>query len=493
MDLNPVQAMRKVQELSLELQFRRMTVDRQLNYFKGLTGTLPYASDKFGQYFSKRFKGFSDNWCMPVAQAPAERMNLNGIRLWGAAGRGVDKDLQRVWELNDCERGSSEAFLVFGATGRAFAMVSPNLADAQTPLITWEHPSQTIVDHDPMTRQRRFALVVWADDKVDYATLYTATQIWKFRRATGIERYQRYSPDGVNSRVDVLGGWAQRTVPGEDWPAVNPLGSVPIVELRNQTLLDEWPISDISGVMSMQDSINLVWAYLLNALDYASLPQRVVTGADVPQIPVLDKNGQEIGTRPVDLDQLVNEKILWVPDQDAKIAEWSVAQLDAFGNVIERAVEHIAAQTRTPPHYLVAKMVNTAAESLVIAEAGLVSKVKERIRYVTPAMRELYKLIAIAQGAGMDRLQAIGAGTCVWQDVQYRSEAQMADAMLKMKQVGFPFEYIAERYGLDPEEVERVMALRKKELAMDPLAAAQAAIEAANIPAGTPAAPTPGF
>ncbi len=473
----------------MELQFRRMTIDRQLNYFKGLTGTLPYASDKFGQYFSKRFKGFSDNWCMPVAQAPAERMNLNGIRLWGQE-RGADKELQRVWEVNDCQRGSSEAFLVFGVTGRAFAMVSPNVEDPQTPLITWEHPSQTIVDHDPMTRRRRCALVVWADDKIDYATLYTPTEIWKFQRETGIERYQRFSPDGINSRVDVLGGWAPRNVSGEPFPAVNPLGSVPVVEMRNQTLLDEWPISDISGVMAMQDSINLVWAYLLNALDYASLPQRVVTGADMPMIPVLDKDGQEVGQRPIDLDQLVNEKILWIPDTDAKIAEWSAAQLDAFSNVIEKAVEHIAAQTRTPPHYLVAKMVNTAAESLVIAEAGLVSKVKERIRYVTPAMRHLYSLVAIAQGASQERLNAISAGTCLWDDVQYRSESQMADAMLKMKQVGFPFEYIAERYGLDPEEVSRIMDLRQKEMAADPLAAAQAAMEAANPQPGTP---SPGF
>jgi glutathione S-transferase len=334
------------------------------------------------------------------------------------------------------------------------------------------------VDTDPQTGERRSALVVWVDDKMDYATLYTPEWIYKFQRETGEERFLNYDRDGRYYDRAVLGGWSPRMVNGElAQPEVNPLGVVPVVELRNQTLLDDSPISDIQGVMAMQDSINLVWAYLLNALDSASLPQRVVTGADVPQVPILDSNGQQIGTRPVELDKLHGEAILWLPDDAAKIAEWSVAQLDAFGSVIERGVEHIAAQTRTPPHYLVAKMVNTAAESLTIAEAGLVSKTRERIRYVNPAIREVNRLVALCQGADERRIGAIASGQNLWGDVQYRSEAQMADAMLKMKQVGFPFEYIAERYGLQPDDIQRVLEMRKAELASDPLAAAQAAMQ----------------
>jgi hypothetical protein len=468
-------AIKVTQSLSNELIYRRPAIDARLNYFRGTTGTLKYASEKFGEYFSRRFSGFSDNWCMPVAQAAAERMNYTGFRLWGE-NKGFDLELARVWEANDGDRGSSEAFLVFGAASRAYALVSPG--DGVTPRITWEHPSQTIVDTDPQTGERRSALVVWVDDKMDYATLYTPEWIYKFQRETGEERFLNYDRDGRYYDRAVLGGWSPRMVNGElAQPEVNPLGVVPVVELRNQTLLDDSPISDIQGVMAMQDSINLVWAYLLNALDSASLPQRVVTGADVPQVPILDSNGQQIGTRPVELDKLHGEAILWLPDDAAKIAEWSVAQLDAFGSVIERGVEHIAAQTRTPPHYLVAKMVNTAAESLTIAEAGLVSKTRERIRYVNPAIREVNRLVALCQGADERRIGAIASGQNLWGDVQYRSEAQMADAMLKMKQVGFPFEYIAERYGLQPDDIQRVLEMRKAELASDPLAAAQAAMQ----------------
>jgi hypothetical protein len=86
----------------------------------------------------------------------------------------------------------------------------------------------------------------------------------------------------------------------------------------------------------------------------------------------------------------------------------------------------------------------------------------------------------LCQGADQKRLTAISSGQALWADVQYRSEAQMADAMLKMKQVGFPFEYIAERYGLGPDEVKRVMAMRQAELAADPLAAAVESMQAAR-------------
>jgi hypothetical protein len=57
----------------------------------------------------------------------------------------------------------------------------------------------------------------------------------------------------------------------------------------------------------------------------------------------------------------------------------------------------------------------------------------------------------------------------LWADAESRSHAQMADALLKLKQLGFPFEWLALRYGLTPTEVADVMALRAAELEADPV------------------------
>lgn len=458
MPLTPEQATRVVQRLSDELTRRRPTVEERLRYYKGETGRLRFATDEFAQYHADRFAGFSDNWCKPVVDAAAERMQVLGIRL--GEDRRADRELLRVWDANDCDRGSSEAFAVFMAAGWAYALVHPAPTSDDIPGITWEHPSQAIVDRDPVTGEIRYGLVSWIDDEFDFATLYTNDEVWKFQRSRSDREWNRTLPAPG-------GGWVRREVEGETWPITNPIGLVPMVELRNQTLLDDLPLSDIAGVMRMQDAINLVWAYLLNALDYASLPGRVVMGADAPTVPVLDENGQQIGERPLELDTLVKERILWIPAQGASIGEWTAANLQAFGEVIRQAVEHIASQTRTPPHYLMARLINTAAEALTVGESGLVSRTGERITYARAPLRRLHRLVALALG-DEGKAEQCRTGTILWRDIQYRSEAQLVDALVKRRQAGYPLQWIAERDLQDPDEVDRMMAMVEAEQS-DPL------------------------
>lgn len=460
MPISAENAARVTSDLALRLEGREREITDPLDYYRGKSGRLKFASGEFAQFFEQRFKGFSDNWCGPVVQSCAERMKPRGVRLDDST-RSADAELQRVWQANEAERGFSEAAVVMLAAARSHVLVWGDPDDEETPHITWEHPEQTIVTYDPGTRARRYGLKVWsdADEGKDYATLYTAEQVWKWQRNRAYNRLDL--PESVDLST---GGWVPRENTGDNtWPLRNPMGVVPLVEMRNQTLLDDKPISDLTGVMAMQDAVNLVWAYLMNALDYASMPQRIMLGAEMPKVPILDTEGQPTGQyRFIDLNELIKERILWVPGDGVQATEWTAANLDAYGSVIEKGVEHIAAQTRTPPHYLVAKMVNTAAESLNIAEAGLVSKTQERITYVTPTMRELYRLVALAQG-DEGKAEAVRSGTILWGDVQYRSEAQRADALSKKRQMGYPLEYILELDGVDPVDIPRIVAMAEKE------------------------------
>lgn len=451
-------------ELAQDLSYREKLVKQRLDYYQG-AHKLAYASPEFSSYFGSQFEGFSDNWCAPVVESPAERMNLLGIRLGDE--RSVDKELATAWRAAGGERGSSEAFVVMLAASRAFATVWGDEDD--NPTIDWERPDQAIIRYDPDRRKRTHALKLWRDEKKEYATVYTPESVWKFERDSFVDGRTQA---GVILPVSAasIGGWKPRQPSTDDtWPIPNPMGVVPMVELRNQTLLDDNPMSDIDGVSAMQDAINLVWAYLMNALDYASLPQRIVTGADMPTLPVLNKEGQVIGRKPVELDQLVRDRILWVPSPNAKTSEWTAANLAVFSDVIERAIEHIAAQTRTPPHYLIGKIQNVAAEALTAAETGLVSKTNERVTYVTPELRELQGLVALAMGDEAKAL-ACRSGVLHWSDIQFRALSQKVDALVKARQMGFPFEWIAEQYGLEPSEVERVIRMKEREEAQSPTA-----------------------
>ncbi|MFF4417082.1 phage portal protein [Streptosporangium sp. NPDC001559] len=455
--------------LADELRRREPETTRRLDYYKG-KHKLCYASPEFRDYFADRFKGFSDNWTAPVAAAPAERMNVLGIRL-DPDERNADKELSEAWKVADCERGSSEAFVVTLAAARSYCLVWGTEDDE--PRVTWERPDQAIVGYDSDTGQAKAALKLWADDTREYATLYEKFFVWKFSRP----RYARtgYSVSGLivpagSDTVRSAGpeGWVPRQGDNDDtWPLPNPLQRVPMVELRNQTLLDDDPLSDIAGVMAMQDAINLIWAYLMNALDFASLPQRVVMGAEVPKVPILDTNGQKVGERPIELDTLINERILWLTG-DAKIGSWPAADLAAYSDVIERAIEHIAAQTRTPPHYLIGKVANLAAEALTAAETGLVSKTGERIVYVNSGIREIHSLMALAMNQE-EKARACRRGTVMWADTQFRALGQKVDALQKLKAMGFPLRWLAEQYGLEPPEVDRVMAMALEQAEMDPM------------------------
>lgn len=463
------EALSLVQKLSAALGKRRPDVTKWLAAYQG-SHKLQFASPEFAAYFEERFAGFSDNWCAPVIQAPTERMNHLGIRLDAddsaeAVPRTADKDLMRVWRANDADRGSSEAWVVGLAAGRSFALVWGNPGDEATPRITWERPDNAIVAYDADTGARVAGLKLWADDGWDNTTLYLPDAVWKFRR-----RSQSNSTLLVPTGT-YLGGWERRQPAGDDtWPLRNPLGEVPLVEFRNQTLLDDKPISDIAGVAAMQAAVNLTWAYLLNALDYASLPQRIVLGAEMPKIPVLDANGQKVGERPYDLNLLPIERALWIPGENAKVAEWRAASLDGYSTTIEKAVEHIAAQTRTPPHYLIGKVANLSAEALTAAETGLVSKAGERITYFTPSVRDVHRLVALAQG-DEGKAAACATGVVLWKDIQHRSLAQKVDALAKLRTIGFPFKWLAEQYGLEPGEVDRVVAMVAAEAALDPVGA----------------------
>jgi hypothetical protein len=457
MDADAHAVVDKLNRLAFELVEREKLVKKRLGYYTG-DHPLKYASPEFASYFGARFKGFNDNWVQPVVNSPVERMNPLGVRL-DSTQRGVDPELERVWRANDGDAGASKTFILSIAAGRSFASVW-NEDNDDTPEVTFERPDQAIVEYGDRG-QRVAGMRLWRDDKLEYTVLDDGDFLWKFQRNADLRDGRLRSGLVVPSMAP--GGWTPREVPGEPWPLPNPLGEVAMVELPNNDLLDrDNPLSDIDGVIAMQDAINLVWAYLMNALDYASLPQRVVTGAEIPKIPVLNDDGQVVGHRPLELDTLIKERILWVPGQNAKIAEWSTASLDVFSAVIERAVEHIAAQTRTPPHYLIGKVANLSAEALTAAETGLVAKTRERTTYLSPGLRSVYRLIALAMGDEA-KAKAVRSGTVVWDDFQYRALGQKVDALTKLHGMGFPFEWIAEQYGLTPLEVERVVRMREAE------------------------------
>ena len=500
MALTAEQALAQTQDLYEQISGRRRLVASTEEYYRGKQ-KLRFASEKWSQYNAARYKDFSDNWCAPVANSPNERLRVDGFRLDDDPSRSDDeKSLWRDWQGNDMEAQSSQGFLSGIITGRSYVMVwgTPD----NEPISTWERADQVTVAYDPEQPSRATAaLKTWHDGSMEFATLYTPDEVWKFERpylerstSTGpmpLRAEQFFSTtSGLVVPATDSTGWRKRQPASDDkWPLGNPMGVVPIVEMPNRPMLGSEPLSDISGTMAMQDAVNLLWAYLFAAADFASMPARVVMGQDPPTVPILDASGQVVGERPVPMDKLVQDRIFWLTGENSKIGQWDAAKLDVFTGVIETGVTHIAAQTRTPPHYLVLGkgMVNVSAEGMKAAETGLVKKVQEMQLFLSPPVRGVFQRYALVRGdkALADRARS---GVVQWKDAESHSEAQLVDALQKLGALGFPFPWIAERLGLSQTEVERVMAMRETERASDPLTEF-VRNGGPPAPAGTPAAP----
>ncbi|MDF2915983.1 MAG: hypothetical protein K0S70_200 [Microbacterium sp.] len=483
MVLSTEQALKKTEALYARLNRRRPEIASLEKYFRG-DQPLSYASDEWRKVHRDRYKNFADNWCGVVGSAPGERTELYGFRL-GEDGDPVSADekaLWRDWEVNDGPAQASQGFLMSTIAKRSAAIVWGTKDDE--PTLTWEHPAQVIVDYDPESpRRRKFGLKSWREDDLEFATLYEADAVWKWQRpvtAGAIEKGRTESGLLIASTADLSGGgWVPRQGDDNTWPISNPLGKVPVVEFQNRPMLAGEPISDIDGTRSMQDAVNMLWAYLFVAADYASMPARVVTGQEPPKLPILDENGQKIGEKPVDIEALTKGRMLWLTGQNAKVAQWDAAKLDVFTDVINVAVRHVAAQTRTPIYLVHGELGNVNGETLTGLDAPLVSKVREAHKFYRTPMREVFSLMAAVRG-NESVADAALTGDAQWKNPEVRSDAQISDAALKDRNIGWSFAGVLEkRYGLSQPEIERQLALIKSEQETDPYLAGQGAKEAA--------------
>lgn len=459
-----------VEQLSTQLSMRQGDVVKWQRYYDG-EQPLRFATEEYRKFFGKQYEGFRDNWCAPVVDTLAEKLTVAGLKVPASADDTdgddtADREWARVWAMNEGQEQSSQAFIEGCISRRSFALCWGNNDDPDTPDITFESPDEVIVGYEPGARRnRKAALKRWTDGQYDYATLYTPTHLWKWQQKISGES-KLWTPDR-NMRAM----WVPRFGVGDDiWPIPNPSGVVPIVELANRPRLRSEPLSEVEGVAAMQDAINALWAYLFTTADFAALPQRVLLGATLPKLPVLDKDGQPTGAfKPMDPDTWMKaaatRRMMAFEGSDAKIGQWDPADLEAFTKVIEFAVGHVAAQSRTPAHYFVTgKIANISGDGLVALGQAHISKARERSVYLGSGIRELAVVQYLMRG---DKARAASArlGRVEWCEFETPSRAQTADYALKLRQAEFSFPYIAGQVITDPVELADEIARHEVEQA----------------------------
>ncbi|GAG49762.1 unnamed protein product, partial [marine sediment metagenome] len=137
---------------------------------------------------------------------------------------------------------------------------------------------------------------------------------------------------------------------------------------------------------------------MMVASEFQAFRQRWATGLEIPTI--FDDDGN-----PLPADEALKktwkhavDRLLWTTDPDTKFGEFSATDLAPFVTAIEMLVQHIASQTRTPPHYFYLSGQFPSGESIKSAETGLVAKVLRKERFYGEAWEEVMRLAFAVQG-----------------------------------------------------------------------------------------------
>jgi hypothetical protein len=410
-------------------------------YYQG-EHRIAFATSKWRETFGALFDELADNWCQLVVDAAVERLRVEGFR-FGPADDAADAQAWQLWQANYLDADSSLAHTEASKTGLAYLLVTPG-DDPETPRITVESPAQTITYNAPDDRRRRVAaLKRWLDDDgTARAMLYTPDVFVPLVRRKDRKTWQQDGPELDNP--------------------VSPL--VPVVPMLNNPTILGHGISDLNVVVPLQDTVNKLLADLLVNSEYVAFPQRFATGLEIPTDP-------ETG-RPLDRERFLSSvSRLWVAeDGDVKFGQLPESDGHGYVQWIEMVIQHIAAETRTPPHYLLGSSGNfPSGESLKATETGLVAKVRRKQVTYGEAWEEAMRLAFAYLG---DPRSSATDAEVIWADPESRSLGELTDSLVKMvTSVGMPLEVAWAIYGASPQEIERWRALK-------------------NLPARAPSAPS---
>lgn len=424
-----------IRALGDRLEQRRPSIDTYDRYYGGKQpAATAFIAPEVRALVGNRLKTLAVNWPRMAVAAVAERLEVVGFRL--ADADTPDPRLWGWWGANTLDEGSDLAHhdaLVHGA-----AYVSVWAGPDGAPSIRAESARQMIIDYAPGSGQRRAALKLWREDGWGRATVYTPDVITRWRSSTKLAETGEAVP---------AAGWTQ--IEAID----NPLGAVPVVELRNGGRLLGEAESELVDVVGITDGLAKLLTDMMTSAEFAAMPRRWATGVELPDT-TADPDGD---TDPEPFSRTPGRTWL-LEDPEARVGQFPEASLDGYVHAVELLTQQLASVTAIPAHYLNSLTGQLpSAESLKAAEASLVAKVRRKQRSFGRSWGEVMRL-AVMVADGRDP----GTITTVWADPETRTFAQQADAAAKLHADGLlPWAAAVARLGYTPDEIDAMRTQRR--------------------------------
>jgi hypothetical protein len=422
-----------------KLDFQAGRAARYQRYYDGEQDVPVILDTDERQAFRRFLDEARANWCELVVNAVAERLQVDGFQFSGADSVAWD-----IWQGSrmdaDAELVQTDALV----TSSGFVLVQADDDSAAGVVISPESPYEACVLYEPGNRRKRIAgYKRWTDQDTGLVTEILLTP-------------------------DVIATWrGHDAVPELE---ANPAGVVGMIEIIAQPRTYGPARSELAPAMQIQDRINTTLFNRLVATDYGAFRQVWATGVKVArQVTGCDDDGNPV-SKPVRPYDVGANRLLVAENPQARFGAISESTLGGYLASVEQDVNHLAAITQTPPHYLLGTIANLSADAIKAAEAGLVAKTRRRSRHIGEAWEEVMRtaLTLIGHPAAADTSAEV-----IWSDQETRSEGQRVDALVKMATLGVPRDVLWQRWGATPQEIERWKQMAHEQAAAD--ASAQAA------------------
>ena len=353
-----------------------------------------------------------------VVDTIAQNLYVDGYR---STESGVNAPQWGQWQANRMDArqtGVHRAALTYGVS---YVQVLPgDMGPAWSP---FSPRTMTAVYDDPIN-----------DEWPDYALTVTASIGGGVDVAViGPECRYRFTAPNVNedSRPEYVG----QDVHGVPW--------CPVVRFVNTYDLDGQVRGEVAPLVPLQDQINLTTFNLLVAQVFGAFRQKWVTGMDVPK----DDQG-----RPVEPFKAAVNRIFVGEGADTRFGDFNSTELRGYLDSRESTLRNLATIAQVPPNHLIGQMANMSAEALAAAEVQQTRKVAERKALFGESWEQVLGLSGQLTGAAVDPTAEV-----VWRDTEARSAAQIVDAAVKLRGIGFPIPYLAEMIGLTPQATETLL------------------------------------
>lgn len=397
------------------LDARQPALARLERYFHGDSPQLAYLSTEAKKNLSK-FEVLSANLCRVAILAIQERLRVAG---WSG-----DEQAMGLWLGSDLDQLS----------GRIHRDA---LLNGQTYILCWrDHRGQARATHEPakhMAIQR------------DPVTREITSAVKAIQTAAGHEVWI-YSPE----TVDHYRGAGRSSLKLVD-SVPNPLGVTPVVAIG---LDDEDSV--IQDLIPIQDAAAKMHTDLMAASEAAGRPQRYASGIEAVERPVLDDDGNETGDVEVVNPLPENSNRTWLAEEStARFGQLTGADLSGFEAGMRVIMAAAMTVTSLPPSYfgLLQESV-TSADALRAAESALVARVENYSRAYGPGWEAVMRLL-IAVDRSVDPFDV--SVKIRWSPPDTRSEAQAADAAVKLHAAGL----------MSREETMRLRGLTDDEVTLE--------------------------